>query len=255
MQRDRLRLGDGAAAAELPLSGAALLQVWESSAGEPSPARALALLHSAVVTLSAEDAATLSLAERDQALVALHLCNFGAAFPATASCESCGERLEFTLPAEQVAANLAAADRETTLTQDGVTLRLRLANTRDTLDAATAPDLETARLLLLERCTRATDDKGRGVAVPPALRAAGLDRLDAMHEAVETSVTLTCPACGTPQLIHLDIADFVCAEIHHAARRLLDDVHELAWAYGWSEAAILGISAARRRAYLERARG
>jgi hypothetical protein len=34
---------------------------------------------------------------------------------------------------------------------------------------------------------------------------------------------------------------------------LLDEVHVLARAYGWNEREILGLSAARRAAYLERA--
>jgi hypothetical protein len=32
-------------------------------------------------------------------------------------------------------------------------------------------------------------------------------------------------------------------------------VHELAWAYGWAESAILAMSQQRRAAYLERVRG
>lgn len=243
------------AASEQPLSGAALLAAWERGSAEPPPARALTLLRAGCPALAEEDAAALPLTLRDHALVALHARSFGPTFSAIATCEPCGERLELMLPAQQVAASLQAAEADCTLARDGVTLRLRLANTRDMTDAAASPDLETARFLLLARCAEAVDGGGRIVALPESLRDAALDRLDAMHEAAEVALALACPACGARQAVHLDIASFLWAEIRHAAQRLLDEVHELAWAYGWSESAILAMSAARRQAYLDRVRG
>ena len=159
------------------------------------------------------------------------------------------------LPAEQIAASLQAVNANCTLAQDGVTVRLRVANTRDLMDAADAPDLEAARLLLLARCAEAMDGHGQIVALPDALRDAAFEQLDAMHEAAEVTLALACPACDAWQSVHFDIASFLWAEIRHAAERLLDEVHEVAWAYGWSEGAILAMGAARRQAYLERVRG
>jgi hypothetical protein len=243
------------AASEQSLSGSALLAAWERGAAEPPPARALTLLRVGCPALAEEEAATLPLTLRDYALVALHTRSFGPTFSAFATCEACGERLEFMLPAQQVAASLQAADLDCTLAQDGVTVRLRLANTRDMTEAAASPDLETARFQLLARCAQAVDGDRRIVALPDSLRDSALDRLDAMHEAAEVAVALICPVCDARQAVHLDIASFLWAETNHAAQRLLDEVHELAWAYGWSEGAILAMSAARRQAYLDRARG
>jgi hypothetical protein len=48
------------------------------------------------------------------------------------------------------------------------------------------------------------------------------------------------------------VAAFVWEEIEACAARLLDDVHVLARAYGWSERAILALPEMRRAAYLER---
>lgn len=48
-----------------------------------------------------------------------------------------------------------------------------------------------------------------------------------------------------------DPAAYVWAEVENSAARLLRDVHLLAAAYGWTEAAILGMSATRRAAYLQ----
>ena len=46
------------------------------------------------------------------------------------------------------------------------------------------------------------------------------------------------------------MARFVTTELAHHSVRLLTDVAELAYAFGWSEEAILALSEPRRRAYL-----
>jgi hypothetical protein len=48
-----------------------------------------------------------------------------------------------------------------------------------------------------------------------------------------------------------DIATYLATEVHTWASRQLREVHDLARAYGWSEAEILAMSPTRRRAYLE----
>jgi hypothetical protein len=255
MQHDVFLIPGETMAIGQKLSGAALLAAWERGAGEPPPARALTMLRLGCPALTEEDAATLPLTVRDHALVAVHAQSFGPTFSAVAVCGNCGERLEFVLSGERVATSLRAAEAESTLAAHGVTLRLRLANTRDMAEAAATPDLEAARSLLLARCAEAVDNRGQAVAVPDGLRDAALDRLDAMHEAAEIALTLACPACDARQAVQLDIASYLWAEIRHAAQRLLDEVHELAWAYGWSESVILAMSVARRQAYLDRIRG
>ena len=236
------------------LSGPALLGAWENGTGKSPPARALILLCAGCPALTPEDAATLPLTVRDQALVRLHTHSFGPTLSAIATCGSCHERLEFVLSAQQVAQTLRAAQATHTVTQDSVSLRLRLANTRDVMDAAAEQDLAAARLLLLARCAEAVDAGGQIVPLPESLRDAVLEQLDVMHEAAEITLTLACPTCDARQGVHFDIASFLWAKIRQAAQRLLDEVHELAWAYGWSEASILAMNVARRQAYLERVR-
>jgi len=233
------------------LSGETLLAAWEHGSAASLSSRAIAMLRAGCPTLAEADAAVLSLTTRDAALLALRARGFGPSLSAFAECDACGERLEFVLQAADVAATLQAADAVDTLTLDGVTLRLRMANTLDIAEAAAASDLEAARDVLFARCTEGADP----AALPIALRDAALARLDAMHEAAEVSFSLACPACAARQVIQFDIASFLWTEIRHAVRNLLDDVHELAWAYGWSESAILTMSPSRRAAYIERVRG
>jgi hypothetical protein len=236
------------------LSGPALIAAWENGVGESPAARALTLLRAGCPALDREDAVSLPVTLRDHALVTLRARSFGPRLAGTARCESCGERMEFSLQSQQIADSLHTADADCIITQDGVTLRLRLANTRDAMVAAAIGDLDAARLLLLSRCVEAVDADGQIVPLPDSLTNIALDRLEAMHERAAIVLTLVCPACDARQAVHFDIASFLWAEVRHAAQRLLDEVHELAWGYGWSEDVILAMSNARRDAYLERVR-
>ncbi len=67
----------------------------------------------------------------------------------------------------------------------------------------------------------------------------------------EMQLALTCPACSHSWQSMFDIAPFLWREISTEAKRLLREVHILAQAYGWREADILSMSAARRQLYIE----
>ena len=237
------------------LAGAALLAAWERGAAEAPPGRALTLLRAGCPGLAEAEAAALPLPVRDIALLAQHAQSFGSTLAAFAACETCGERLEFALPAEEVATTLRGASADCTVARDGHTLRLRVANTRDVTDAAACPDLASARALLVARCTEATDAAGTVVALRDPDFDVALEQLEGMHAALEVSLAMACPACTARQTVHLDVAGFLWAGARHAALRLLDEVHELAWAYGWAEEAILAMSPQRRQAYLDRVHG
>jgi hypothetical protein len=62
-----------------------------------------------------------------------------------------------------------------------------------------------------------------------------------------------CEACGHEGSAQLDAGELLWDEIDARAHALLGEVHQLARAYGWTESEILGLSAARRAAYLSMA--
>lgn len=236
-----------------PLQGEALVAVWERCSQQPQSLRSLALLAEGC-GLNEDEAAALSVPARDAALLALRRRSFGDVLRGFANCQACSERLEFTLSAGQIADRLAEATRVAGPLRHGPwSLHCRFATIADVNAAAAKTDLAAARNVLLTRCVSAVHDDGHNIALsefPPELLAAADERLVAMHEATELSVALACPACEATADITLDLAELLWAETRHAARRLFADVHELAWAYGWSEDAILGMSAPRRAAYL-----
>lgn len=69
------------------------------------------------------------------------------------------------------------------------------------------------------------------------------------------SFAIRCEVCDQESPCAFDIREYLWREIAAAAQRALDDVHAIASIYGWSEEAILSMSAHRRRAYLARLDG
>ena len=63
------------------------------------------------------------------------------------------------------------------------------------------------------------------------------------------------PPAAVSGEISVDIARILATEIVIAADTLMDDIHDLALAYHWSEEAILALAPVRRRGYLQRLRG
>jgi hypothetical protein len=68
----------------------------------------------------------------------------------------------------------------------------------------------------------------------------------------ETMLAVSCPSCGGAHDTVFDPAGFLLTELAAYADRLMDEVDQLARAYGWSERDILALGARRRRRYLER---
>jgi hypothetical protein len=241
-----------------PLAGDVLLSAWERGTGQSPGDRALTLLSAGFPQMSVSEAAALSVAQRDLALVHLRRSSFGAALSGFCVCSGCGERLEFVLADEVLVASLrTAAEASCTTTRAGYTLRLRPADSVDIAAAAVASDVDAGRALLLARCIEVTDPAGQLVpldAAPDEVREEALAQLVRLHDAAELSVSLSCPGCDARNTVFLDIANYLWTETRHAARVLVDDVHELAWAYGWSEHSVLAMNPVRRRAYLERLR-
>ena len=77
-------------------------------------------------------------------------------------------------------------------------------------------------------------------------RGAGRDRSGCPHGAS----LVRCP-CGSEWVDELDIRTVVWSDLTEWVGRTLTEVHQLAQAYGWSEAEILAMSGWRRRWYLE----
>ncbi len=229
------------------LSSAGILQAWEDGRDKHPLDRALHVLRAGDPSVSWEDLARLPIGRRDARRCSR--CGrrpFGDRLRFAASCPRCAERVEsevgthalLTMGSTRIPPGAAG-----TVEAGGTTVRYRLPDSRD-LAAVAHLESEEASLALLRRC--ALDEDLPEGALP------ALDR--ALAEAdpqADPSFDLRCPACGHRWDALLDVASFFWAELDVEARRVLLEVHVLARAYGWREADVLALSAARRRCYLD----
>ncbi len=242
-----------------PLTEELLLEAWDRGAPQSDSERALTMLAAACPQTSPEQLATIGIPERNLKLLRLRQLSFGPFLSGCLPCPSCRTRLEFSLPIAPL------VDRLQELLPDGPlawtigprTYRMRPANSQDLAAAISQPDSRSARRLLLDRCLSVTNAEGveegwdmGGVESEEA----ALERFEQLHEGAEILCTVTCPECAAIERVDLDIGRFLWSELRHAAIRFLRDVHDLASAYGWSEAAIMTMSSQRRSMYLDMVR-
>jgi hypothetical protein len=234
-----------------PLSAAQLLEAWERGLAETRWRRALPML-AASADSSTEGVAVLSVGERDRRLLQLREWVFGSEMGSVADCESCGERLEWTVDAASLLAAPSALT-EGAFRRDEYEVAFRLPNTLDLEAVAQTADADLGRVVLLQRCVTAASRAGVEVGpadLPETVTAALAETMAEVDPQSDVQMDLTCPACGHRWQALFDIESFFWTELQSWAQRILSEVHVLACAYGWREKDILELSAWRRQFYL-----
>lgn len=232
------------------LSSSGLLALWEQGFGLHPLDQALLALTAALPEVPPETLADWPLGQRNQALINLHRACFSSRLQAWASCNRCGEKMEFDLDAAALAGE-KPGDRcdETIIKVKGHSFRV--PTTRDLAQVVRQGDTRRAALCLLERCRL---DGGES----PAWSDDDVEAIgEAMAEAdplAETRIALRCTSCSSQWDEALDLGAFLWAEIGARVKRLLWEVHTLASVYGWMQDEILSLSEARRSAYIEMVR-
>lgn len=237
-----------------PLSAAELLDAVSVCRDRPADEAGVYLAAISLSEPSLETCAHLALGERDVALAELHATMFGRQLELAAICPDCGTRLDVSLTTDDLAIE-ADADTAQVIKIGGRRFGVRPADSTDLAAVADIPDLDAARALLAIRCLVPTD----GEKLPGALSAAEVDEVAAALAIVDPAsdpyVPLACFECEATWDAPIDIARILASEVEAAADALMDDIHDLALAYHWSEDAILALAPVRRRAYLQRLRG
>jgi hypothetical protein len=124
-------------------------------------------------------------------------------------------------------------------TLSGTTARFRIPAVKDVLEATSGHQPADA---LADLCVDAP-------AISRSL-ARRLDRaLSALAPRLDDLLGGTCPACGHQVTLRFDPVAYTLAELRGAFSGIYFDIHALASAYGWREAAILALPRGRRRRY------
>jgi len=230
----------------------ALIGIWELGDGPRASRRALAILSAAMPGTPDDVLGSVPVGARETAILALRRRLFGDRFTGVTDCPRCGESLELTFaiddlrPAETSADEVriqrnemellidAEAPRTYELTRGECIVTFRLPNTLDLAAIERLVSVGAARDVLPEEVASAI---GRAMA--------------AEDPAADLTISVACPGCTFSWLEPFDAAAYLWTEVEASVLHLLADVHRMALAYGWSEADILALSPARRRAYLE----
>lgn len=226
-----------------------LLTIWEQGARRHPIDRALLLFSLSQSQTFDESLADLPLGTRNSALMALQREYFSARLPAWLECPGCGECMEFELDAAQ----LPPSGTEIVGSIEVAGHRFACPTSRHLAELVRGNDNPevAARQLLL--------DCAQGADALPQDEAALTELLQQVETAIETAdpwtsiaLDVCCPACGQQDVADFDIAAYLWNEIEQCARQLLDDIHQLAQAYGWTETDILALGETRRATYLAR---
>ncbi len=229
------------------LDAAELLSLWDRGMPRHALDRAALLASAARPDWLADAVADLPLGAIGTSLLRLRAANFGPRIDTHVDCRHCGQRLALAL---DVAELLQGEPPEMASTcappeTDVAGLRVRAPSLRDLAAVAELAPADAADALLA-RCTLA----GQPAALDAAGRAQVDEALEALDPQADLAFSLNCVACGRQDMAQLDAGTLLWDELCARAGVLLQQVHQLARHYGWSEAQILALPANRRAQYL-----
>jgi hypothetical protein len=228
-----------------PLAQTGVLALWERGAKRHALDRTALLCAWARPDLPADSIADLPLGTVTADLLRLREASFGPRIDSRVACVHCGAALELSLACSEL---LQPGVVEAEVAVAG--LRLRAPSLRDLAAVADERDADRAARRILARCMLKSEADTDPELLDDALLRACEDALDTLDPNADIALRLHCEACGEHGSAQLDIGVLLWEEIETQARQLLQDVHALARAYGWTEGDILSLSPARRESYL-----
>ncbi len=239
-----------------PLSAQNILKIWERGQDQHYLDKALTLLSPSFPDSTKDELATLTIGQRDACLLSARELVFGGRLNIFTRCPRCQERLEFSMSTKDICTAQEPYEPGSIfeLAADDFVLRFRLPNSIDLAETAGCRDVSAARMMLVERCVKKAFHNGMeitGKALPEEIIGRLSMRMAECDTHAEVLIDLRCPACDHTWQMLFDVVSFFWTEISSHARRLLEEVHTLACAYGWSESDILSMSQRRRQFYLD----
>jgi hypothetical protein len=228
------------------LSAFAVVELWEQGQKRHPVDRALLLLGAFQPNESYEQLADWTVGRRDAAVLTMRMNTFGTHFSAYIDCPICKERMEFSFDGRTF--QLPYDAESLNIDVDG--WHFRLPTTRDLAKIANEGDSDTGVKRLLELCCL-RDQNQTKLEWPTAIVKLIETRMEEADPQANIELDLACEACGHAWQSAFDICGFFWEEIEVRGKRLLQEVHLLASAYGWSEREILALSEQRRNIYLE----
>jgi hypothetical protein len=236
------------------LNAVDMLNVWEQGLNRSLLQKTLILLVAAFPEMGPDTVAELSIGSRDACLLLVRERLFGSRLVNNAVCPQCAGRIEWEQDISDIVVETStlSASYPFTLERDNYRLSFRLPNSID-MDELEGSSASVALQQLLRRCILSAEYAGTFCDIdqlPESVIQALSQRIEELDPQAEIRINLTCPECSHRWEVFFDISSFLWAEINEWAERMLQTVHKLARAYGWTEREILNLSPVRRQLYL-----
>ena len=236
------------------LNAVDMLNVWEQGLNRSLLQRTIIMLVAAFPEMGPDTIAELSIGSRDRCLLSVRERLFGSRLVNNAVCPQCAGRIEWEQDISELVVESAdhQAAHHNRLEIDDYRLDFRLPNSIDMAELE-GSSAAVALQQLLKRCILSAEHAGAICDIDqlpePVIQALN-QRIEELDPQAEILIRLTCPDCSHRWEVFFDIAGFLWAEINEWAERMLQTVHKLAHAYGWTERDILALSPVRRQLYL-----
>ena len=178
-------------------------------------------------------------------LVALTEQRDSISMSARCTADACGESFEFELPLRALPGGVPDSGPLPVQLDDGRTLTMRRPTGHDLShwrDAQPASRSEALRVMLGSLVLAGHAGPEDEAAVSKAIAA--------MDPLVGFTVSCSCPACGAPNEVEVDLEELALRRLAGRQRALLQEVHRFATCYGWTESEVLAVPPARRALYL-----
>jgi hypothetical protein len=241
------------------LAAADVLEIVDAGGERDAAQRGLLLLERARPDHPAERLAGATLGFRDAQLLALRCGTFGDPLAGRVRCPACELLLAVDVGRAELERLAAGGEPEPgdafEIECGDVVVTARPPDGHALRAAAAQEDVDGARRSLIGSCVLEARSGKRKLDVgslsDEVLEQVG-EAIVAADPQSEVRIELTCAGCGHEWMPVLDIALFFWRELSAASVQILDDVHQLATGYGWSEEEVLRLSSRRRRRYVER---
>jgi hypothetical protein len=230
------------------------LVIWDQAALVRAWNRPILLTRGFAGTPSTE-AAAWPVGERDAYLLEVHRAAFGDRLALLAPCPACKEPAAFEMSITALLTQVAAQAWPLHIDHNGIAITCRRPSTADLAQAwSNDVSLPEARRRLCRACIAAQREDGEPVDFDQLEDAAIEAASAALSEAdplADVRFALTCPICANQWEALFDPPHALWRALDAWARTALNDVQQLARAYGWSEAEILAMHPSRRQFYLD----
>ncbi len=187
---------------------------------------------------------------RDKRLLSIRAMAFGSDFAGTVTCNPCKEKIEFNVDIGDFI-SLSGGDNTFQVSYQGRQYSFRPLSTRDLMAISNSGQDSGPNDLVKILCLDDDLVKDRILERPEFIER--VNQALEEHQCIsDIALTSDCPECRHTMKSIFDIVHVLDADITHAAGLFLEEIHQLATAYGWTEDTIFSVPRARRNWYVKR---